>query len=275
MKRLLLGFVLLGLVSCESDNTSNQLFDENPSDNNQDTEQPSITIACVPESLQNNVIALYNFSQGSLLDGSTNNHTLIEIDGAVATGVDRSGNANCALEFDGTTQLQMTNMSDLQQATTYSFSVWFNPSVDFMGQEQFTRYIVKGRSFQYWWTQPDNFRESFAIYQSDYMILNTFNGNNLIGEHIWGNDYEPKLAGTWRHVVVNFDSTNNIYECYIDGVQMYSLNPLTGYNEVFNDLDTIFIGERFYGTIDDMFIFDRILTPQEVSQMYNLQPCCN
>lgn len=143
-----------------------------------------------------------------------------------------------------------------------------------MGDVQFQRFIVLGESSQYWPNLPDVVRRSFSINQSDYMILESYNGHSSISEPFWEEDYQAKLTGTWRHVVVNFDSTNNIYECYIDGVQMNSQNPIS-YNELFNQLNTIIVGKSFYGTIDDMFIFDRILTSQEVSQMYNLKPCCN
>ena len=82
-------FFLIGLVlflfSCKTE----EIIDEIPEE----------TIACIPDDLENNVIAFYPFSNGSLDDFSGGENDLINSTTASPTS-DRNGNTDCAYIFD-------------------------------------------------------------------------------------------------------------------------------------------------------------------------------
>lgn len=77
----------------------------------------------------------------------------------------------------------------------------------------------------------------------------------------------------WNHVVINYDSTNSVYELFVNGVLTTQANPT--YNQYFNELNEVFIGKGMFGTLDDIFIFNKVLSVAKVNQMKNLQPCCD
>lgn len=75
--------LLLLIISCEKseENTTNQ------------------NLNCLSTGLQNGVIALYTFGNGSLNDTSGNNYNLTNSTTASAS-IDRAGNPNCAYQFN-------------------------------------------------------------------------------------------------------------------------------------------------------------------------------
>jgi hypothetical protein len=84
---------------------------------------------------------------------------------------------------------------------------------------------------------------------------------------------------TWTHVAVTVDrDTSNGGLFYVNGVIVASFNPLTQAGNISNTGD-LWIGRRhplpvapdqryFYGSIDEVELFNRVLTPAEVQSIY-------
>lgn len=76
-------------------------------------------------------------------------------------------------------------------------------------------------------------------------------------------------------MVVTSNGTPGGINMFIDGVQTIA-NPDTGcYNpQGSNNLGDFFLGKEFTGILDDVTLFDRVLNPNEISQLFELELCC-
>jgi hypothetical protein len=101
----------------------------------------------------------------------------------------------------------------------------------------------------------------------------------LTGENttmLWyGNDnsLNDLVPGMWEHVVATFDRSGNV-SMYVNGVLSYS-KDISPYSDidVSNTYD-LFIGSRgggdgFNGSIDDVQVWSRVLSPDEIGSLYN------
>ncbi|MCW1303563.1 MAG: DUF2341 domain-containing protein [Candidatus Parvarchaeota archaeon] len=74
---------------------------------------------------------------------------------------------------------------------------------------------------------------------------------------------------TWTHIVFVIDLENSISYAYKDGVLVGSHTPLPLYYETKNSAEPIYISsEAFKGRIDELRIYNRTLTQEEVSKLY-------
>jgi len=288
MKKIYLSLFLVGLFSCSTDyvNDSVATFSNDSQEPSEpiDDEAPIVSGNCLPENLQANLIASYNFANGSILDGSGNNNHLSFIDGTVPNTVDRNGNANCALEFDATSYLKMNQIQTLQQAVKFGISLWFKTNVAFDGSSSPTnltdkpRYFILGRTTTSYSNPNQGLRPAFFVGQFDCLRVFSSNGG---GPELWESTdsfpTDPSCGGprvdVWNHVVINFDSINSIYDIYVNGILTSQSNPV--YNQYFNELNEVFIGKGMFGTLDDIFIFNDVLSAGQVTELMNLEPCCN
>lgn len=84
----------------------------------------------------------------------------------------------------------------------------------------------------------------------------------------------PVSAGTWYHVVYQFDDLNNRQQLYVNGVFTASsaVNSSVGYdNNVWTigaEFENGSLGYFFNGRIDDIGIWDRVLMPCEINNLY-------
>lgn len=86
--------------------------------------------------------------------------------------------------------------------------------------------------------------------------------------------------GDWQHVVVTWTGTTSASEVlvYVDGNEVSSYDAVTNGVGTRNEIDGTPLlvdnsnngGRTFDGSIDDVRIFNRALTADEVQQLYNL-----
>lgn len=288
MKKLYISLLVLGMVSCGPDYMTYDVPPVNPNNPeepiNPGDDTPVVTGNCLPASLQANLIASYNFANGSILDGSGNNNHLSFVDGTVPNAVDRNGNANCALEFDATSYLKMNQIQSLQQADKFSVSLWFRSSLAWGDGNPIStkrRFFILGNTSTSYPNPNQGLRPAFFVGQFD--CLRVFSSNGY-GPELWestdsyidsNNDTGCGInrVNVWNHLVINFDSVNAIYEIYVNGVLTSESDPI--YNQYFNELNEVFIGKGMLGTLDDIFIFNDVLSASQVTELMNLQPCCD
>jgi hypothetical protein len=90
-------------------------------------------------------------------------------------------------------------------------------------------------------------------------------------------DFTAIGPGVWTHVVVTFNDTTNVASFYVNGAPDNS-GSIT--NNLANTTDPIVIGwsgqgaQYFDGRVDDVRIYDRILTPAEISTLAASPPDC-
>jgi hypothetical protein len=183
---------------------------------------------------------------GNANDESINGNNGV-VNGPILT-TDRFGNSNKAYSFDGVND----NINPLQNnlpfgTTARTISIWFQ------------RIGTGGNLFSYGSANTSN----------AYMISI---GANIISNQGWADDFPvyPSIDNSWHNLVCTFDGLNSTI--YLDNSNLGS-NSMTSWNtiagsfyfgtRVLNDMDF------FNGNIDDIAIWNRQLTPTEITAVYN------
>lgn len=206
--------------------------------------------------------ASYTFNTGTANDDKgTNNGTIF---GATLTQ-DRFGNANKAYNFINGDYITLPNASELK-SPVMTLSIWVK--IDSIAASNIgTNYI---------YTIINN--PNGAYFATFGMTLNASNGTYFSvtqdnwQESVYGSSANPNTSD-WQHYVLSMD--NDSLKMYIDGNKEWAI--LKGFTTDFTS-DLIYIGTsgstftgNLNGSVDDINIFDRVLTDAEVLAMFNAE----
>ena len=183
---------------------------------------------------------------GNANDESVNGNNGV-VNGPILT-TDRFSNSNKAYSFDGVND----NINPLQNnlpfgTTARTISIWFQ------------RIGTGGNLFSYGSANTSN----------AYMIAI---GANIISNQGWADDFPvyPSIDNSWHNVVCTFDGLNSTI--YLDNSNLGS-NSMTSWNTI---AGSFYFGTRvlndmafFNGNIDDIAIWNRVLSTQEIADLYN------
>ncbi len=237
--------------------------------------------SCYPEELKENIIASYTFSNGSLDDISRNGNHLDSLIGANTT-IGRSGNSNCAYEFDYfESPYQKIFKEDalfLDGMESFSTSLWIKVSRKRLGAGFFEGLISRD-TFP---TCPDRFGQwSLGLYDCRRAV---FGHNNSV----WVDWLSPNildcsgeipenLTPGWINIIGIKDV--NTYSIYLNGIlheKAENNGNCSSFPEFLSkDEGPLVLGYKFSGTLDDVIIFDKALNDAEIQQVYELESCCN
>ena len=225
--------------------------------------------ACLdlPANLQDGLVGYWPFcgnandESGNGNNGTVNGATLAE---------DRFGNAASAYSFDGVANHIDIPFSDLWRGNEVTVSAWIKKISDFNTQR-----LVIGQS---------NGRPQLVC-NSDYTpgVDNAafqFKRNSAAFTYVTGNS--SILSEEWVNLIGVY--TPGSIAIYVDGVLENSIM----HNDLFDDCsqtplqvgafntngncgDAIGITQAFFGLIDDITIYNRALSPEEVTQLYAVQ----
>jgi hypothetical protein len=245
-KKLILLFISILIYSC---NDSDDLMKNQTN--------------CLPTNLQNGVIAFYPFSNGSINDFSGNNYNLTNTTSASA-GIDRAGNSNCAFSFtqangDFLKYVNPTFVDDLQ-TLPFSISLWYknenNPISDYE--------LLIGRDTGL--HCPDTHGQwSVGLYDLRQPVFG-INENSL-----WYSI--PTITTDWKHLVVT--CVGNDLKLYINGVLTTApYGSGCSSNIPTLNIGDLYLGKDFTGLLDDIIIYNRVLSQSEVTELNNLAVCC-
>ncbi len=210
--------------------------------------------------LMNGLLAYYPFN-GNALDESGNgkNGTFV---GSPTLTTDRFGTANKAYSFDGTSWIN-TSVKSIPSGRL-SLCAWIktlgNSSQDFIT-------VIASR------TGYCN-ANTLSIDKESRLITNLNAGTGLVHQHIITT---PSLVNNiWHFVVLTYDGS--VYKTYIDGVLIKqtsdSFSLVVGSDfKIGNDDEAGYSSRNFNGLIDDVRIYDRALTANEVSALNNETSC--
>ncbi|MEZ4803011.1 MAG: LamG domain-containing protein [Gelidibacter sp.] len=228
-------------------------------------EQPNIQqLNCLTTNLQNGVVAFYPFNNGSINDESGNNNHLNNTTTASAT-VDRNGNPNCAFQFNSSNNefLTFTNpmfLNDLQDGSL-SISLWY------LSENEGAGLISRGNDLG---NCAGGLGEwNLSLWDNNWINFH-INGYRIIG--VTPNPEVVQL-NEWHHIVVTSDITD--LKVYQDGVliedsELVICGPTPSLN-----VGDFFIGAGLTGKLDDIIIYNNILSQTDITELYNLSPCCN
>lgn len=223
------------------------------------------TMAQVPSYVPTNgLVGFWPFTgNANDISGNANNGT---VNGAILT-TDRFGNANSAYSFNG---LAITNA---------------NASKITVSNINFNNYITSGFTLSYWFTREDSLNSSnrhFLFYQYNGInglqieyVLNTLRHSIRTSTanppEINYNYTFSGIYNNWHHAIYVWSPPNLI--TYIDGVFVNSQSN-TGITNLMSNSSLIFGGQGVSGSyshsgkIDDIGIWNRVLTQQEITALY-------
>jgi hypothetical protein len=211
----------------------------------------------------NGLVAYYPFSgNANDVSGNANNGTN---NGATLT-TDRFGNTNSAYSFNGINNFISTNTSSILFPNGITFCAWIKPTV-YKNASIVDKMLNSGSGFRI------NTREnsvSLGVTPKKIWSQCSYYGNTA------GNNYTVSSTdqnlNNWQFVVGTFGSDGKL-KLYYNGLLENQIT--TSYNVANNS--PILIGrgssaityENFQGNIDDIGVWNRVLTQAEITAMYN------
>lgn len=187
----------------------------------------------------------------------------------VGTGTyvtDRAGNESCATAFDGTqsVSIPVSAFNQIVQGDNFSVSIWFKMQNTDAGN--FETIFQKGEATS----------EGFQLGVYDLntpLVSDTTNGYGL-----WDNDWNQEVDVVWdntdwHHLVITRDSNNTI-RLYRDG-QLRNIDENSNFNVDSDPLNNYLLGQWFTGHLDDLRVYKRTLSDNEVGDLYNLEADCH
>ncbi|MCA9062978.1 MAG: right-handed parallel beta-helix repeat-containing protein, partial [Planctomycetaceae bacterium] len=196
-------------------------------------------------------------------DGSTTD-LVVGTSGSLQNGAAYStGYSNQGFQFDGTDDHVLIGSSAAYEITgnAISFDAWIKPTGP--GSHASQGGMILSREGEY---QVARFTDGTI----QFAINTVGNGYN------WVNAGYVAALNEWTHIAVTYDGANA--KVYANGTQVYS-GAATGniQDNVFPTLDELRIGGRqntsqyFQGSIDDVGLYNRALTAEEVAEVYALR----
>jgi len=215
------------------------------------------------------LIAAYEFS-GNADDVSGNGNDGV-VNGATLT-TDRFGNAGSAYSFDGVDDYIVSSQG-ISPLAEGAISFWF---LDSSSPGQGGMFLAS---------------QDAANYQPGDLLIGNEESGDLFRAIYWGGDHWEGFGSieitteVWTHAVLSWDSTAGT-TLYLDGLQtdsgippvsttathtIFAGNPLNfGRTEILHF--TTWLYDYGEATIDDTYIYNRPLSPTEVSTLYSVVP---
>ena len=196
----------------------------------------------------NGQIAFFDFSSGE--SGYT-------LSGATAT-TDKNGNSNSAIEVNDATDRITGQFSDLLN-DDFTISIWAK--------------LNSSQPMRKMWLISFGSASTNKAFHLGCRYDASLNGNYRVGswnanhatDDYLGNDYN------WKHYVITYDKSEEEYKFYINN----SLAHTQSNHSLTIDATDFVIGsqlgynESWYGKIDEFGAWNRILTSQEITDLYN------
>jgi hypothetical protein len=229
----------------------------------------TVPAACLqlPSNLQEGLVGYWPFcgdandESGNGNNGTVNGATLVE---------DRFGNAGSAYSFDGLDDYIIANASTALDASSYSeitLSAWVN-TVEFSPTGSASKIITHTS------IDGSNGQQYALSVQHDsalYFLAGTgqfeANGINVSSAVLFTNQ--------WQHAIMTYDGESVRF--YINGNLVFTKQESDNFPTsptgalVFSSIQSSQYNRLYNGLLDDIAIYNRALTPEEVTQLYAVQ----
>jgi hypothetical protein len=215
-----------------------------------------------------------------MLDGNANDAQGTSTGGAMNGAVsvnDRFGISGKALSFNGTNAfVQIPSSTALNlggKDSSFSISLWIRPNGP---QTIGADVLVKGTENTFAQLQQGYRFDIEKGTSSPQLVIAGFKGqNNILYE--FPSEAAPYWSdGQWHHVVIVFDRAGKKARRYSDGVSLVGLTLEAGdITQDFGNTAPLILGKNatddkfFKGDIDDIRIYTRALSANEVSMLYH------
>ena len=196
---------------------------------------------------------------GEVLDASGNGNNGTAVSGAT-TGAGKFGNGG---SFDGVDDYaEVSDSSSLVFSNGITVGAWIKPDSNTVSGT--TKQIVfKGNNGWEWGFNLTSGKVAFSPYNNNPDVIGVATGTTILS------------ANTWYYVSGSYDGS--VIRVYVNGI-LDGSTTISG--TIWNSSHAVRIGshnptvsDRFFGgPIDETRIYNRALTPAEVSQLYNFAP---
>ncbi len=217
----------------------------------------------LPANLQQGLVAYYPFN-GNANDESGNGNDGT-VNGATLTA-DRNGKTSSAYDFNvNSGYIEVSNSSSLSNINALTVSVWFRVESYYYFSDFFQTFPILSKSNQsFHWGNFD---------------LNLWQAGNLLQTHLLTKETgcsTDVAENSWNHLICSINNDSTYF--YLNGLLICS--GISGNFPQFSENHMpMFIGRNIQGganeiadgQIDDIFIFNRFLSPYEIQQLYTAQ----
>jgi alpha-tubulin suppressor-like RCC1 family protein/Leucine-rich repeat (LRR) protein len=202
----------------------------------------------------NGLLAYYSFT-GNANDTSGNGNNGIAAD--VTSIADRFGNNNSAYSFNGTSSNIESDIANYPlKGGSRTITGWFKADIPTVSNESDFCLLNYGN------IDDPNYWFKISFYSKGYLDMQFDSKTFSSQENYFNNE--------WTFFAMTFDETNNTYSLYINGV--YKMGGAASlYTNGFNNLFRIGrnkLNNYFEGAIDDIGIWNRVLTQEEITGLY-------
>ncbi len=201
------------------------------------------------------VVALYKFD-GNAVDGTGNGHDGT-VNGAMLVA-DRFSNPNSAYLFSGNSSIKVPHSPELNFNGQFTFAVWLNQAGN---QNAFNCILGKDYTNEF----------GFGTWGSN-CTLPTYPRLIIGNTETTTANLSPINCNTWTHLVVTFDDATDQVQFFVNGsltetaMNTGAITPTTTDMGIGQDGKYM---DQFYGSLDDIRIFNRVLSLSEIQAIYN------
>jgi len=218
-----------------------------------------------------NLVAYYPLSAGTkngtaISDMSPNSNNGTNYGASSATGAD--GNIGTAMSFDGTNDyIDCGNDESLKQTNELTVVAWINPSL--LSTDGYNTIISTGRN---------SYSSEYNFWISNGSLISNIkvSSNETLdsGVSLWGGNIP---LNSWSFVSFSYSVSKNTWKHYLNGNLVGSKTAAGPITSLYPDLPlTIGIMSfgaptffKFNGSINDVRIYNRALSQEEVTLLYN------
>jgi hypothetical protein len=234
------------------------------------------TMAQVPNYVPTNgLVGWWPFNgNANDISGNGNNGT----PNNVSYTTDRFGSISSSASFpNGNTNSEILIGNQINPIQ-FSISIWIRAT----GQRSsgFHSIISKIDQYSNPLPAPNNFEIQVSTPDPTYSVWTGFGGNNQFQPPSPGLGFGQSSSSlnVWNHLVLTFNGSQGV--TYLNGTQV-TTNSVVNY---FNPSSMLCFGNRYnapnyefnwWGQLDDIGMWNRVLTQQEISDLYNAVNCFN
>jgi len=210
--------------------------------------------------LNNGLVAYYPFN-GNANDesGKGNNGT---VNGATLTA-DRNGKQNQAYYFDGLNNY--VRLPELSLSGSFSLSLWIrSESIAYGWASMITK-----------WNHNNNRSFTLGIENNKNIGLGISDLKNQTNANLHAFNVSYNAIGVWKHICAIYNMENGTRYIYIDGILQGSKKDES--ISIYRGTATTYLGtvhlanEHFFkGKMDDVRIYNRVLSDTEIQELYQL-----
>ncbi|GLR17525.1 hypothetical protein GCM10007940_21400 [Portibacter lacus] len=219
----------------------------------------------------------YHYIDGLLASYDLNGDASDEVgnyDGSVSGAevtTDRFSSTLSAYRFNGKDDYVDLGPDFTEGFDSLSVSIWIYP---FTSCESSDTLAIEAEDDQYFLSSggKDESTGIYAIWNKGALLV----GQSLENSHS-EHEYHAFLDDhKWHHIVMFFDAENEEAIIYVNGVNAYSLDYISGISS--SMIDALFLGgpnfegvSGFHGKVDDVKIYHRKLSELEINELYTAQ----